>query len=415
MSSPRHRNRSATTALVLTVAVLDVASMGIVVPVLPRLIQESTGASNSAGVITGIFVALWSLTQFLASPVLGSISDRFGRRPVILLSACGLTFSYLIFALSSSLWLMAFGRVIAGATSASFTTVYAYVTDITPPEDRARAFGLIGAAYSVGFVLGPLLGGALAEISLHTPFWAAMAISAGSLLFCLIALPESLSHENRRPFSWRSTTTRGTLAFLRSDRQLTQLATINFLLYFGHYTLSAAFVLYCANRYELTASQVGAVLTLMGTLEAVVQGVLVGRVVKRYGEMRVMTIGVACSVLGLTAMGMAPTPLIFAIAVIPKSLWGLASTTVESLMTKQLPETRQGQLQGANMSMIAVAGVLAPLVFGAMYSWLAEHGPNISFTGTVFVFGAVIQALALTIAITLRRSISVVQDAQAQR
>lgn len=388
--------------------------MGIVVPILPRLILEATGSSYSAGVLTGVFVALWSLTQFIASPILGSLSDRFGRRPVILLSACGLTASYLIYSLSSSLWLLAFGRVIAGATSASFTTVYVYMTDITSAEDRARAFGRIGAAYSIGFVLGPLLGGALAEISLRAPFWAAAAISAASFLYCFMAVPESLPQAKRQPFSWRSATTLGALGLLRSDRQLSQLAGINFLLYFGHYVLSAVFVLYGANKHGLTALDVGMLLTLMGALEAFVQGVLVGRLVKRYGEKPVMVAGVACSILGLASMGLAPTALLFATAVLPKALWGLAATTVESLMTQRLSESQQGQLQGANMSMISVAGVAAPLMFGGLYSWFVQGGPTVSYSGLVFLLAAVIQAAAVTIAIAVRRCETTLPASQIQ-
>lgn len=402
------------TAAILTIAVLDVASMGIVIPTLPRLIQEATGSSYSAGLVTGVFVALWSLTQFLASPVLGSLSDRFGRRPVILLSACGLTASYLIYALSSNLWLMGFGRVIAGATSASFTTVYAYMTDITSAEDRARAFGRIGAAYSVGFVLGPLLGGVLAILSLQAPFWAAAALSIGSFILCWVALPESLSAAKRQPFAWRSATTAGAFALLRSERQLGQLAVINFLLYFGHYALSAVFVLYSANRHELTAFQVGALLTLMGALEAFAQGALVGRLVKRYGERPTMVVGVMASIIGLAGMGLAPTAVLFAIAVIPKTLWGLAATTVESLMTQRLSESLQGRLQGANMSMISVAGVLAPLVFGGIYSSLGQAEATVNVTGWVFVLGALIQAAALTIAAGLRRPPNSAQAAETQ-
>ena len=380
--------RKAVIGFIFVTAVLDIVAMGIIIPVFPALIEEFSGSNASAGWINGVFVALWAGMQFVASPIIGSLSDRYGRRPVILLSTLGLAADYVLMALAPNLWWLALGRIVAGITSSSFTTVFAYMADITPPEGRARGYGLIGAAFSAGFVAGPLLGGVLGEISPRAPFWVAAGMSGLAFLYGLIVLPESLDKEKRMAFSWARANPFGAMLLLRSHPELSGLAVVNFLLHFAHHVFSAVFVLYAAYRYGWGPAQVGILLAMVGVLDMIVQGVLVGPAVKRFGDRAVMVFGLFGGAVGIAAMGLAPTGLLFTAAMLPNALWGLAMPTLQSLMTQRVSESEQGQLQGANMSVASIAGVASPLFFGWVYSLSVAEGTPLSWSGLPFLIAA---------------------------
>ncbi|HAD84673.1 MAG TPA: tetracycline resistance MFS efflux pump [Brevundimonas sp.] len=426
MSLHQPKVRRAAIAFILVTAVLDIVAMGIVIPVLPHLIEEFVGSNARAGLLNGVFVALWAGMQFLASPVIGSLSDQYGRRPVILLSCAGLAADYVLMALAPNLWWLAVGRLVAGVTSSSFTTIYAYMADITEPEKRARAYGLIGAAFSGGFVLGPVLGGFLGEFGPRVPFWVAGALSGVAFLYGLFILPESLPLEKRMPFSWRRANPVGAMILLKRHVELAGLAVVNFLLYFAHHVFSAVFVLYAGLRYGWGPWQVGALLAMVGVLDMIVQGVLVGPASKRFGDRATMIFGLCGGAVGIALMGWAPTGVAFIIAMFPNALWGLAMPTLQSLMTRRVGESEQGQLQGANMSVASIAGVASPLFFGWIYSvsvgegggraaaWLSERGlPAVSAAadamlsepGLAFYLASAVLALGALIGfLTARRA-----------
>lgn len=389
--------RQAAIAFILVTAVIDIMAMGIVIPVLPALIEDFTGSNARAGVINGLFVALWAGMQFIVSPIVGSLSDRYGRRPIILVSAAGLSVDYVLMAVAPDLWWLAAGRIIAGITTASFTTCFAYMADITPPDGRARAYGLIGAAFSAGFVAGPLLGGVLGEISPRAPFWAAAALSGVAFLYGLFILPESLAPDKRMAFSWRRANPFGALTLLRSHHELFGLASVNFLLYFAHHVFSAVFVLYAAYRYGWSALEVGVLLAMVGVLDMIVQGLVVGPVVKRLGDRRTMVFGLFGGAIGIACMGLAPTGLLFTLAMFPNALWGLAMPTIQSLMTQRVSESEQGQLQGANNSVASIAGVVSPLFFGAVYSVSVGEARPIPHPGASFLIAALVLLAAAAI------------------
>lgn len=384
------RAGKAAIAFILVTAMLDIVAMGIVIPVLPTLIEQFTGSNARAGVINGVFVALWALMQFVASPIIGSVSDQYGRRPVILLSTAGLAADYVLMAVAPNLWWLALGRLIAGVTSASFTTVYAYMADITEPAQRARGYGLIGAAFSAGFVAGPLLGGVLGEISPRAPFWAAAAMSSVAFLYGTFVLPESLAPEKRMRFSWQRANPLGALRLLQSHHELLGLAGVNFLLYFAHHVFSAVFVLYAGYRYGWSAWQVGMLLAFAGVLEMLVQGVLVGKVVKRFGDRRTMVFGLFAGAVGIACMGLAPTGWLFTLALLPNALWALAMPTLQSLMTQRVSESEQGQLQGANNSVGSIAGVVSPLFFGTVYAVSIGPDARLPHPGAAFLMAALV-------------------------
>lgn len=394
MTASASSGRKAAIAFIFVTAVLDIVAMGIVIPVLPPLIEEFAGSDARAGVINGIFVALWAAMQFVASPVIGCLSDRYGRRPVILLSTVGLAADYVLMALAPNLWWLALGRIITGVTSASFTTVYAYMADITEPAQRARAYGLIGAAFSAGFVAGPLLGGFLGEISPRAPFWVAGALSGVAFLYGLFILPESLAPENRTTFSWKRANPLGALQLLRSHRELFGLSLVTFLLHFAHHVFSAVFVLYAAHRYGWSPWEVGSLLALVGVADMITQGVLVGAVAKRFGDRNTMILGLFGGSIGLACMGLAPTGLLFTLTILPNTLWGLAMPTLQSLMTQRVSEAEQGQLQGATMSLASIAGIFSPLFFGAVYAASVGEAPWLPHPGAAFLIAALVSLAA---------------------
>jgi DHA1 family tetracycline resistance protein-like MFS transporter len=381
-------------AFILVTAVLDIMAMGIIIPVLPSLIEEFAGSNADAGWINGIFIALWAGMQFMASPAIGSLSDRYGRRPIILLSTAGLAADYILMALAPDLWWLALGRIIAGITSSSFSTVFAYMADITPPEGRARGYGLIGAAFSAGFVAGPLLGGILGEISPRTPFWVAAAVSGIAFLYGLFVLPESLPANKRMAFSWRRANPFGAMRLLRSHPELTGLAAVSFLLNFAHHVFSAVFVLYAGYRFGWSSWELGTLLALVGILDMIVQGLIVVPMVKRFGDHTTMIVGLFGGAIGLSCMGLAPSGLLFTLAMLPNALWALAMPTLQSLMTQLVSESEQGQLQGANMSLASIAGVLSPLFFGAVYAYSVREGSALPYPGTAFLIAGLILLLA---------------------
>jgi len=428
--------RRAAIAFILVTAVLDVIAMGIIIPVLPQLVVEFVGSNADAGWINGVFVALWAGMQFICSPIIGSLSDKYGRRPVILISCAGLALDYVLMAVAPNLWWLAAGRIIAGITSSSFTTVFAYMADITAPENRARAYGLIGAAFSGGFVLGPVLGGFLGELGPRAPFWFAAVLSGVACLYGLFVLPESLPLDRRMPFSWKRANPVGALILLKRHAELTGLAVVNFLLYFAHHVFSAVFVLYAALRYGWGPVQVGLLLALVGLLDMVVQGVLVGPISKRLGERPTLVLGLFGGTIGICLMGWAPTGWAFVAAMLPNALWGLAMPTLQALMTRRVGEDEQGQLQGANNSVGAIAGVLSPLFFGWVYThstgghfdsvarWIeswAGHGPasrllvgGLYDPGLSFYIAGGVLLLAAVIGWVVARQASRTEAAEAQ-
>ena len=394
MSILHPKRRRAAIAFIFVTAVLDILSMGLVIPVLPSLIEEFAGSDASAGIWNGAFVAMWAGMQFLASPVIGSLSDRYGRRPVILLSCAGLALDWMLMALAPNLWWLAVGRILGGLTSSSFTAIYAYMADITEPKNRARAYGLIGAAFSGGFVLGPVVGGFLGEIGPRAPFWAAAALSAMAFVYGLFILPESLPVEKRMNFSWRRANPLGAMTLLLRHPELKGLAGVNFLLYFSHHVFSAIFVLYAMHRYGWGPREVGLLLAGVGLVDMVMQGVVIGPVTKRLGDRPTMILGLFGGAFGMAMMGWAPSGWWFALAMLPNSLWGLAMPTLQALMTRRVGDDEQGQLQGANNSVASIAGVASPLFFGWIYSLSVGPDALLSQPGLAFYLAGGVLALA---------------------
>ena len=371
MTEPR---RAALVFIFVTVA-LDMLALGLIIPVLPRLIGsflEGDPADTSR--MLGLFGTAWAGMQFFAMPVAGALSDRFGRRPVVLLSNLGSGLDYLLMALAPSLWLLFLGRLISGVTSASISTAFAYIADVLPPERRAKGFGLLGVAFGLGFVLGPAVGGLLGSMDPRLPFWVAGGLALLNFAYGFFVLPESLPPEQRAPFRWRRANPVGSLALLREHKGLLGLAGVHFLSQLAHVVLPSITVLYATYRYGWSEASMGLALAAVGVCSAVVQGGLVGPVVKRLGERRAMALGMFCGALGFAGYGLAPSGFWFMAALPFVALWGVGGPALQSLMSRRVPADAQGRLQGAASSVQGLAQLLGPTLFAGSFALSIDRG-----------------------------------------
>jgi DHA1 family tetracycline resistance protein-like MFS transporter len=391
--------RRAAFAFVFVTVLLDMFAIGIIIPVLPKLVEDfMSGDTARAAILYGIFGTAWALMQFLFSPVLGSLSDRFGRRPIILLSNFGLGLDYILMALAPTVHWLFVGRVISGITAASISTAGAYIADVTPPEQRAAKFGLLGAAFGAGFVVGPALGGVLGDISPRLPFWVAAGFSLANGLYGLFVLPESLSRDKRSPFSWRKANPVGALKLLRSHHELWGFAWVTFLSNLAHAALPSVAVLYMGYRYNWDTRAVGLVLTGVGVCQIIVQGFLVGRVVKALGDRRTILVGLACGIVGFVIQAMAPNGAIYSSGIVLMSLWGLMNPALQSVMTRLVSSTEQGQLQGANSSVLGIATMIGPILFTQTFATFIGAQRDWHLPGAPFLLSALLLASSLAVA-----------------
>jgi DHA1 family tetracycline resistance protein-like MFS transporter len=397
--APEGARRRAALGFIFITIVLDMFALGLVIPVLPHLVEDFLGGDTAgAAKVYGVFGTVWALMQFLSMPVLGALSDRFGRRRVILLSNLGLGFDYVLMALAPDLKWLFVGRVISGITAASISTGMAYVADVTPAPQRAAAFGRVGVAFGLGFVLGPALGGLLGSVDPRLPFWVAAGLSFANAAYGLFVLPESLPPDRRRPFEWRRANPLGSLVLLRSHRELAGLAAVTFLSNLAHAALPATFVLYAGLRYDWDERDVGLVLAAVGITSAIVQGLIVGPLVRHWGERRVLLTGLVCGALGFCAYGLAPTGALFLAAVPVVSLWGLASPAAQGIMTRQVGASQYGELQGATGAVMGVATMIGPSMFAATFAYFIGEGTRLQLPGAAFLLASVLLAIALLLA-----------------
>ena len=391
--------RRAALSFIFITVLLDVLALGVIIPVLPALVASFVGGDlvRAAGIV-GDFGMIWAAMQFVASPLLGAVSDRFGRRPVILLSNFGLGLDYVLMALAPTLGLLFIGRVISGITAASLTTAGAYIADVTPPEKRAAGFGMLGAAFGLGFVLGPALGGVLGGISPRLPFWVAAALSLTNAAYGLFVLPESLPPERRSRFSWRQANPVASLTLLRSHPALLGLAGSNFLNFLAHEVLPSVFVLYAIYRYGWSEVTIGLTLAAVGLCAAVVQAGLVRPVVARYGERPVLLFGLFCGACGFTAYGLATSGEIFWLGIPIMAIWGLTGPVAQSLMTRHVSPVEQGQLQGALSAVRGISGMIGPKLFTLVFAAFIGVERDRQMPGAPFLLSALLLLMALALA-----------------
>ena len=388
------RSRAAFTFIFITV-LLDMIAFGVIIPVLPQLLVHLQGGDLVSGAaVYGLFGTAFALMQFFFSPVLGALADRFGRRPVILLSNLGLGADYVVMALAPTVPILFLGRVISGITASSFSTSGAYVADVTPPEKRAARFGMLGVAFGLGFIIGPALGGVLASIDLRAPFWAAAALSFANFLYGLFILPESLPKERRGPFRPKAANPIGAMRFLGSRPVLTSLAFAASFAYLAHDSLPNTFVLYSAHRFGFDEPTIGLGLAIAGASSLVVQGGVVGRVVKAVGEHRALLTGLVIGGAAQLLLGLAPTGALFLLGIPVWSFFGLVGPSLQAIASREVAPNEQGQLQGALASLRSMVTLISPILYTQTFA--AAIGPLawIGLPGAAFLLSALFLAAA---------------------
>jgi MFS transporter, DHA1 family, tetracycline resistance protein len=405
MNKGKTTPRRAAFAFVFVTVLLDMLAIGIIIPVLPKLVVDFDGGDAVEGArVYGLFGTVWALMQFAFSPVQGALSDRFGRRPVILISNFGLGLDYIVMSLAPSLNWLFVGRVISGITAASISTAYAYVADVTPVDGRAARFGLLGAAFGVGFVLGPALGGLAGAVDPRLPFWIAAGLSLTNALYGLLVLPESLPAERRAPFAWRRANPVGALALLRSQSALIGLAIVNFLGNLAHAALPSVSVLYMMYRYGWNERTVGLTMAGVGLAAIVVQSSVIGPVVKRFGERRALVMGLGFGAAGFTVFGLAPTGPVFWLGIPLMALWGLANPSSQGLMSRRIGPHQQGQLQGANASLMGVANLIGPGLFTLTFAFAIGSAGDWGLPGAPHLVAAMLLGLAIIVVLRVTKA-----------
>lgn len=398
-SAPPSRQKAAFAFIFVTV-MLDMLAFGIIIPVLPHLIVELIGGSMAqAAVWVGAISTTFMLMQFIFSPVQGTLSDRFGRRTVILISSFGLGVDFIVIALAPTVWLLFVGRLVSGICAASFSTANAYIADIVPKEKRAAAFGALGAAFAIGFITGPALGGLLGHFSIRLPFWVAAGLSLINFCYGFFVLPESLPPERRsKRFDWSHANPFGALVLLRRYPQVFALASVYFLINLAQFSLNSTYVLYADYRYGWGTQAVGYTLAFVGLCSGIVQAVLVRRLMPKLGERRLIMIGLPLCVIGYLFFGFSPVGWMFLVGIPFLCLGGLSGPPAQALMTQQVDAHEQGRLQGALSSLASLAGIFGPALFANLFGlFISNHAP-MHLPGIAFVLAAVLLTVATIIA-----------------
>ena len=396
-SAPPPARRAAAAFIFFTVT-LDMLAFGMIAPVLPRLIEGFLhGDTSSAAKMLGLFGTVFAAMQFFFSPILGSLSDRFGRRPVVLLSNFGLGLDYLLMAWAPVLSWLFVGRIISGLTASSIPTAMAYMADVTPRERRAAAFGMLNAAFGIGFILGPAVGGLLGNINPRLPFWVAGGLSLVNGLYGLFVLPESLSKQNRSPFSWSRANPIGSLALLRRGSMLA-IAGLLLLGYIAQQSLMNVYVIYADYRYHWTDRTVGLSLAVVGIFTAIYGAVLVKPVVAKIGERGAILFGLIGGTIGYMMLGLSKTGLLLWIGIPFLNLTSFTWPAAQSILSHKTSSAEQGQLQGAINSLRGIAGLVGPGLFTYIFSRSIRPGANLHLPGSPFYAAAAMLLLALTLA-----------------
>ncbi len=398
-------NRRAGTAFVLVTVLLDTLGLGLLIPVAPRLVasflNDDLGAASH---YFGILVSIYAAMQFLFAPVLGGLSDRFGRRPVIFLSLLGAAASYLLSGFAPALWWLFVGRIVSGITAASFSAANAYVADVTPPEKRAGAFGLIGAVFGLGFVLGPALGGTLGDHNLRLPYFVGAGLNFANLLYGLFVLPESLAPENRRPFSFARANPLGSLRALSRHRVVLGLTGTMVCSFMAQWILQSVWALHTQARFGWSLQMVGVSLMVVGVATAIVQGLLVRAVVPRLGERRALVFGLVMSIAGHTLLGLASQGWMMLSFIFVLALGGLAGPAVQAIISREVAADEQGELQGALNSLSGICAIVGPLIGTNLLATFEAENATVRIPGAPFFASALFNFVGLALALRLFRA-----------
>ncbi len=391
-------------AFVFVTVFLDMVGIGLIWPVLPRLIEDVSGSDLAgASVWNGWLFVAYGLTQFLFGPTIGNLSDAYGRRPVLLLSVFGLAVDYILMAFAPSLLWLFIGRLIAGICGASYTTANAYLTDITPVEERAKVFGFMGAAFGLGFIVGPAIGGLLGEFGPRVPFFVAAGLSLANFIYGWIVLPETLASGNRRPFSLARSNPVGALKVFASYRGVLPLGLVMFGYFAATSVYPAIWSFWGIARFGWSEATIGLTLAAFGLIMAVSQGLLTGPTVKTLGEWNTVIFALVTSIIAAVGYGFAPNITIVILLFVIHAPEGFAQPALTALMSREAPENAQGELQGGIASLQAIASLIGTFFFAQAFSWFMRPNPIIVTPGAGFFICAVLLVVVFAYFLTLKR------------
>ncbi len=404
--------RNAALGFIFITLLIDVIGIGIIIPVLPALIKQLTGGNITEAARYGSWLTFaYAIMQFLFSPVVGALSDRFGRRPVLLFALFGLGIDYIFQAFSPTLALLFIGRVIAGITGASFTTATAYIADISTPEKRAQNFGMVGVAFGIGFIIGPGIGGLCSEWGSHIgtsgsfdwsvrlPFIVAAAFSLLNLIYGYLVLPESLLKENRRAFNWKRANPIGSLLQIRRYPVISGLAVSFFMIYIAGHAVQSNWAYYTIYKFNWSSLMVGLSLSVVGLLVAIVQGGLIRITIPKLGEKNSVYLGLALYVLGMLLFAFASQGWMMFVFLVPYCLGGICGPALQGIISNQVPANAQGELQGTLTSLISVTSFLGPILMNNLFAWFTGPKAPFQFPGMPFIAGAVLILVSIFFAI----------------
>lgn len=384
---------------IMVTVLIDMISIGLIIPVLPALVGTFTASAADQSFWYGAVTLAFATATFLSSPVLGRLSDRYGRRPVLLLGFCGLAINFFATAMATALWMLIAARFVGGAMQANAAVAQAYVADVTPPAERARRFGLLGAMFGIGYTLGPVMGGVLGGIDLHLPFYVAGALALLNLLYGIFVLPESLPPPKRQPFDWKKANPVSALKGLSALRDVGPLVWVIGLAGLAQFTMHMSWVLYTTFKFGWGPQENGWSLFTVGVMAAIVQGGLMKRLLKVFSPKRLAALGLVSSAFCYLAWGLATEGWMM-ILVIVFNLFGFATlASLQSLISNAADERDQGQTMGAVASLNSVTGVLAPVIAATLLTTVSGRPPGDLLLGLPFYFCAVLQALAAVLAI----------------
>lgn len=404
IETPKSKLNNGFNFVFLTVA-LDMLAIGLLIPILPNLVNSFTGENVAkAAELTGWFAMLWASAQFLFMPIAGALSDHYGRKPIFLLSNIGQAIAMALLAFAPNLWVLALARIVSGIMSASVSTAYAYIADVFEPQERAAKFGILGAAFGLGFIMGPPIAGILSKIDLHLPLKLAAIIALCNFCYGLFFLQESLKPELRTKFKWSRANPVSTLSFFKDNPKIHGLALVKYLNDIAHVVLPATFVLYALHRFGWGPEESGILMGIVGLLSVIVQGFLIKPIVKALGEKAAMFLGLTCGIIGFSGYGFASNYWQLGIAAVFASFWSVYGAAVQTFLTSKVSPAEQGRLQGALGSMTATASIIGPPLFSHIFAFAIAEGANLQIPGMAFILSAILISAALLIANIVTRN-----------
>ncbi|HUX83755.1 MAG TPA: TCR/Tet family MFS transporter [Chitinophagaceae bacterium] len=390
------KNRNASVGFIFITLLIDCIGLGIIIPVIPKLIQELTGSNLSvASEYGGWLTASYAIMQFMCAPILGNLSDRFGRRPILLLSLLGLGIDYLFLSFAPTIAWLFLGRIIAGIFGASFTTGSAYLADISTEENRSQNFGMVGAAFGLGFIIGPAIGGKFGELGLRVPFMIAAGFSLLNCLYGFLILPESLSRENRRSFEWKRSNPVGSLLHLRKYPVVSGLIVTLVLIYMAGYSVQATWTFYNMLKFNWSMSLVGYSLATVGVLLALVQGGLIRVAIPLLGQKYAILSGLLLEIIGCLLFGFATSSWMMFAFLVPYCVGSISGPALQGVISSQVPSNEQGELQGALTSLMNVTSIAGPLLMTSLFGYFSRPNALVYFPGAPYLMGALLLALGL--------------------